>query len=121
MIQKRLLLTFTVQVANTLYFDMPAGTGLSYSTNKMDYVTNDNQTVQDTYAALQAWFKQYSAFEQHTLYLSGVPTLTADVDCSPVQSIGSLTTTADCLSCEMLAAGESYAGLKRPFSSLIMS
>ena len=65
---------FTVQVANTLYFDMPAGTGLSYSTNKTDYVTNDNQTVQDTYAALQAWFKQYSVFEQHTFYLSGVPT-----------------------------------------------
>ncbi len=48
-----------------------AGTGLSYSIDPADYVTDDYQTTQDLYEALLAWFGEYTFFANHTFIITG--------------------------------------------------
>jgi len=54
-----------------VYFDTPAGTGLSYSIDRADYVTNDTQAASDLHHGLLAWYDIYSPLQSNSLYLSG--------------------------------------------------
>ena len=67
-----MLSIIVLQVANVLYFDTPVGTGLSYSSNKDDYGTNDTLASEDLHLALIAWFNEYQALQSNDLYLSGM-------------------------------------------------
>jgi carboxypeptidase C (cathepsin A) len=59
------------KLSNMLYLEAPAGVGFSYATNKQDYTTNDTQTAADNYAALQAFFADFSEFRGNEFYISG--------------------------------------------------
>ncbi|KAI5679886.1 hypothetical protein M9H77_01113 [Catharanthus roseus] len=74
------------KVSNVLYLDSPAGVGMSYSTNKSDYVTGDIKTALDSHTFLLKWFELYPEFLSNPFYISGesyagvyVPTLAYEV------------------------------------------
>ena len=69
-------------VANMIYLEAPAGVGFSYSTDPADYHTNDLQTAEDNYAALQAFFAGFPEYADNDFFIAGesyagvyVPTL----------------------------------------------
>lgn len=72
--------------ANMLYIEAPVGVGFSYSSDKADYVTGDNQTATDNHAALVDFFSKFPEYQQSELYVSGesyggvyVPTLSQKI------------------------------------------
>ena len=69
-----------------LYLEAPAGVGFSYSHRKEDLTTGDNQTAADNFAALNAFFAKFPAFQKNDFYVSGesyggvyVPTLSLKI------------------------------------------
>ncbi|KAL5703188.1 Serine carboxypeptidase-like 20 [Ranunculus cassubicifolius] len=74
------------KVSNIIYLDSPAGVGLSYSENVVDYTTGDRNTALDSHVFLLKWFEQYPEFLSNPFYISGesyagvyVPTLASEV------------------------------------------
>ncbi|KAJ6814247.1 serine carboxypeptidase 1 [Iris pallida] len=74
------------KVSNMIYLDSPAGVGLSYSTNTVDYETGDLQTASDTHQFLLKWFELYPEFLKNPFFIAGesyagvyVPTLACEV------------------------------------------
>ncbi|CAG9534963.1 unnamed protein product [Cercopithifilaria johnstoni] len=71
------------QMASIVYLESPAGVGYSYSTNG-NVKTNDKKTAEENYVAIKAFFKAFTNFRNHSVYIMGesyggiyVPTLTA--------------------------------------------
>ena len=62
-----------MQAANVLYFDQPAGTGLSWSENPEDYSTNDTNAQADMHQAMLQWFETYPYFLDHEFYITDTP------------------------------------------------
>ena len=58
-------------VANMLYLEAPAGVGFSYSTDKADYMTNDDKTAADSAEALQAFFSAFPKLKENGLFITG--------------------------------------------------
>ncbi|XP_038879948.1 serine carboxypeptidase-like 20 isoform X2 [Benincasa hispida] len=74
------------KVSNIIYLDSPAGVGLSYSSNKDNYITGDIQTASDTHNFLLKWFKEFPEFLKNPFYIAGesfagiyVPTLASQL------------------------------------------
>lgn len=72
--------------ANMLYIEAPVGVGFSYSGNKADYTTGDNQTAADNHAGLVEFFSKFPEYKENELYVSGesyggvyVPTLSQKI------------------------------------------
>ena len=62
-----------MQAANILYFDQPAGTGLSWSEDPDDYNTNDTNAQADMHQAMLQWFETYTYFSNHEFYITDTP------------------------------------------------
>ncbi|KAG6403516.1 hypothetical protein SASPL_135739 [Salvia splendens] len=69
-----------------IYLESPAGIGLSYSTNKSDYTTEDLKTASDSHTFLLKWFELYPEYQSNPFYISGesyagiyIPTLAFEV------------------------------------------
>ena len=60
------------KVANVLYLDSPSGVGLSYSSEALDYVSNDTATARDSNVFLRKFFDLYPDFASHDFYISGM-------------------------------------------------
>jgi serine carboxypeptidase-like clade 1 len=54
-----------------IYLDSPAGVGLSYSNEKSDYITGDNQTAHDAQDFLREFFRRFPSFLDNDFYISG--------------------------------------------------
>jgi carboxypeptidase C (cathepsin A) len=54
-----------------LYLEAPAGVGFSYSTDKNDLNTGDNQTAADNLAALHSFYELFPNFKTNPFYVSG--------------------------------------------------
>ncbi|KAL6851449.1 hypothetical protein ACP4OV_020382 [Aristida adscensionis] len=74
------------KVSNMLYLDSPAGTGMSYSLNKSDYITGDLKTAADAHTFLLKWFELYPEFQSNPFYISGesyagvyIPTISDEI------------------------------------------
>nr|QOL01248.1 putative extracellular protein TR9_053b [Trebouxia lynnae] len=70
------------KTANIIYLDSPAGTGMSYSETRSDYVTNDTHTAQDSNKFIRGFLEQYPQYAKNDFYIIGesyagvyVPTL----------------------------------------------
>ncbi|KAH9514720.1 hypothetical protein Btru_023384 [Bulinus truncatus] len=73
------------KLANMIYLEAPAGVGFSYSEDK-NYTTNDNETTESNYLALQDFFRKFPEFSKNDFYITGesyggfyVPTLVSRV------------------------------------------
>lgn len=55
-----------------IYLDSPAGVGLSYSTNSIDYFTGDGQTAADANIFLRRFFERYPRYQDNPFFISGV-------------------------------------------------
>uniref|UniRef100_A0A1I8A947 Carboxypeptidase n=1 Tax=Steinernema glaseri TaxID=37863 RepID=A0A1I8A947_9BILA len=69
------------KIANVLTLEAPAGVGFSY-TDDGDVSTNDQQTAEENWEALRAFFEQFPQFKSNDFYVTGesyggvyVPTL----------------------------------------------
>jgi carboxypeptidase C (cathepsin A) len=65
-----------------LYLEAPVGVGYSYSDDKKDYKTNDDQTALDSTAAMNAFFDAFPKLKSNDFFITGesyagvyVPTL----------------------------------------------
>uniref|UniRef100_A0ACD5UAF6 Uncharacterized protein n=2 Tax=Avena sativa TaxID=4498 RepID=A0ACD5UAF6_AVESA len=74
------------KVSNIMYLDSPAGVGMSYSLNKLDYTTGDMKTAADAHTFLLKWFELYPELQSNSFYISGesyagiyIPTLADEV------------------------------------------
>ncbi len=74
------------RAANVLYIEAPAGVGFSFSPDKSDLKTGDNQTAADNLAALESFFGRFPEFQSNPFYVSGesyggvyVPTLSQKI------------------------------------------
>eukprot|EP00948_MAST-09A_sp_MAST-9A-sp1_P003322 g3322.t1 len=59
------------KLAHTVYLEAPAGVGFSYSTNKDDYVTNDDKTADDNAEAAAMFFKYYPEYNKNPFFITG--------------------------------------------------
>lgn len=57
--------------ANVLYVDQPAGTGFSYVTNPLGYVTNERTIGVELWTMIQEFYKKYPKYASLDLYLVG--------------------------------------------------
>lgn len=58
------------QIANMIFLESPAGVGYSYSDDG-NYFTDDDQTAQDNYAAVQNFFVKFPEYLPNPLFLTG--------------------------------------------------
>ncbi|CAN7999738.1 unnamed protein product [Ixodes hexagonus] len=59
-----------LQVANVLFLEAPAGVGFSYDESGR-YRTNDDQTADDNYLAVQDFFSKYPHLKKNDFYVAG--------------------------------------------------
>ncbi|OWF48056.1 Lysosomal protective protein [Mizuhopecten yessoensis] len=71
-------------VANMIYLEAPAGVGFSYSPDKLDYKTDDDQVALDNQLALKHFFLKFPEYKANAFFVTGesyggiyVPTLSA--------------------------------------------
>ncbi len=57
--------------ANLLYVDQPAGTGFSYVTNPLGYVTNERTIGRELWTMLQEFYSKYPKYANLDLYIVG--------------------------------------------------
>ncbi|CAN8010497.1 unnamed protein product, partial [Ixodes pacificus] len=57
-------------VANVIFLEAPAGVGFSYDASG-DYHTNDDQTADDNYLAVQHFFAKFPNLRDHDFYITG--------------------------------------------------
>ncbi|KAK7105698.1 lysosomal protective protein-like [Littorina saxatilis] len=57
-------------VANVLYIESPAGVGFSYATDS-NYVTNDDRTATENYAAMKDFFNKFPEYRVNELFITG--------------------------------------------------
>lgn len=58
------------KIANMVFIEAPCGVGFSYSDNKDDYKTDDDQTAIDNYVLIQEFLNRFPQFRQNKLYLT---------------------------------------------------
>lgn len=58
------------KIANMIFLESPAGVGYSYSDDG-NYFTDDDQTAQDNYAAVQNFFVKFPEYLPNPLFLTG--------------------------------------------------
>lgn len=58
------------KVSNMIFVESPAGVGFSYSDDKADLTTGDNQTAIDNYNLLQSFFTRFPEYRSNDLYIS---------------------------------------------------
>ena len=54
-----------------LYIDSPAGTGMSYSEESRDYVTDDVSTIDDLEYFVEQFLEEYPELRDLDLYIAG--------------------------------------------------
>lgn len=57
--------------ANLLYVDQPAGTGFSYVSNPLGYVTNERTIGTELWTMIQEFYHKYPKYAQLDLYIVG--------------------------------------------------
>lgn len=57
-------------ISNMVFIESPAGVGFSYSDDKADYTTGDQQTAIDNYNLIQAFLVRFPEFKDSSLYIS---------------------------------------------------
>ncbi|KAL1469254.1 hypothetical protein MTO96_004963 [Rhipicephalus appendiculatus] len=57
-------------IANIVFLEAPAGVGFSYDADG-DYSTNDDQTADDNYLALQDFFAKFPSLRSNDFYIAG--------------------------------------------------
>ena len=57
--------------ANLLFIDQPAGTGFSYVTNPLGYVTNERTIGTELWTMLQEFYSLYPKYANLDLYIVG--------------------------------------------------
>ena len=57
--------------ANLLFIDQPAGTGFSYVTNPLSYVTNERSIGTELWTMLQEFYSRYPKYANLDLYIVG--------------------------------------------------
>jgi carboxypeptidase C (cathepsin A) len=57
--------------ANMLYLEAPVGVGFSYSDDKADYATDDDQTALDSTAAMNRFFELYPELKPNDFFITG--------------------------------------------------
>ena len=57
--------------ANLLFIDQPAGTGFSYVTNPLGYVTNERTIGTELWTMLQEFYSRYPKYANLDLYIVG--------------------------------------------------
>lgn len=57
--------------ANLLYIDQPAGTGFSYVSNPLGYVTNERTIGIELWTMLQEFYHKYPKYANLDLYIVG--------------------------------------------------
>lgn len=58
------------KIANIIFLEAPAGVGFSYDPTGQ-YSTNDDQTADDNYLALQAFFSKFPSLKNNDFYIAG--------------------------------------------------
>lgn len=58
------------KVANVIFLEAPAGVGYSYDTSE-NYTTNDDQTADDNYLAIQDFFAKFPSLKSNDFYIAG--------------------------------------------------
>ena len=58
-------------VSNLLYVDQPAGTGFSYVTSPLGYVTNEREIATELWNFLLEFYKLYPKYSTLDLYVFG--------------------------------------------------
>lgn len=58
------------QISNMVFVEIPAGVGYSYSDNKSDYTTGDDQTAEDNYHMIQGFLKKFPEYKTNDLYIT---------------------------------------------------
>uniref|UniRef100_A0A023GNB3 Carboxypeptidase n=1 Tax=Amblyomma triste TaxID=251400 RepID=A0A023GNB3_AMBTT len=58
------------KIANVIFLEAPAGVGFSYDSSGQ-YSTNDDQTAEDNYAALQDFFAKFPSLKNNDFYIAG--------------------------------------------------
>jgi carboxypeptidase C (cathepsin A) len=58
------------KVSNMVFIESPAGVGFSYSDDKSDYTTGDQQTAIDNYNLIQAFLTRFPEYASNDLYIS---------------------------------------------------
>ena len=56
--------------ANIVFIEQPIGVGFSWSTDKTDYISNDDKSAKDNLAFLLQFFHKYPEFKSNNLYLT---------------------------------------------------
>ncbi|KAH6941544.1 hypothetical protein HPB50_019557 [Hyalomma asiaticum] len=62
--------TFALLIANIIFLEAPAGVGFSYDPTGQ-YSTNDDQTADDNYLALQDFFSKFPSLKNNDFYIAG--------------------------------------------------
>lgn len=57
-------------VSNMVFIESPCGVGFSYSNDKANYNTGDDQTAQDNWQLIQAFMERFPSYRSNDLYLS---------------------------------------------------
>ena len=58
------------KISNMVFIEAPCGVGYSYSDVEADYHTNDDQTAQDNYDLIQAFFERFPEYRSNRMYIS---------------------------------------------------
>lgn len=59
------------EFSNVMFVDQPAGTGFSYVSNPLGYVTNERQVGTELWTLLQEFYKQHSKYSGLDLFIVG--------------------------------------------------
>ncbi|KHG07990.1 Serine carboxypeptidase-like 18 [Gossypium arboreum] len=63
----------TIQVANIIFQDLPAGIGFSYSTRLQGFEAGDKLFANDGYNFVRKWLRSHPKFITNSLYIAGDP------------------------------------------------
>jgi len=58
------------KVANMVFIEAPCGVGFSYSTDKDDYKTDDDQTASDNYDLIQGFLQRFPEYASNKLFIT---------------------------------------------------
>ncbi|KAI8548717.1 hypothetical protein RHMOL_Rhmol07G0295400 [Rhododendron molle] len=62
----------TMEVANVIFLESPAGVGFSYSSTSSDYNTvGDKRTAADSYVFLVNWLERFPQYKNRDFYIAG--------------------------------------------------
>lgn len=65
-----MIIVLYFQVANVIFLESPAGVGFAYADDD-NYLTNDDQTAFDNYAAVQSFFVKFPEYLANPFFITG--------------------------------------------------